>query len=109
MPLRFGWLTRNLGIKLVSLLLAIGFWFYVVGEESIEITKTVPLEIRTPSERISLVKSSTSFLEVTFQMPRHLLSVLSSDVTTAVHTIEATQKAGDYSFNVNAKDLGQVK
>ncbi len=34
-----GWLFANWALKLVSLILAIGFWFYVVGEERIEIMK----------------------------------------------------------------------
>ena len=105
MALPLKWLTENLGLKLISLLLAIGFWFYVVGEESVEITKTIPLEIRAPSEKISLVKSSTSYLEVTFKAPRHLLAVLSSDDIEAAHEVDSAQKAGDYSFNVNAKDF----
>ena len=105
MAVRFTWLTENLGLKLISLLLAIGFWFYVVGEESVEITKTVPLQIRSRNEKISVVKSSTSFLEVTFQAPRHMLSVMSSAEAGAVHEIDQEQKAGDYSFNVTSKNF----
>ncbi len=102
---RLIWLTENWGLKLISLLLAIGFWFYVVGEESIEITKTIPLEIRVPNEKLSVVKSSTAFLEVTLQSPRHLFSALSSSSISARHKIEGVQKAGDYSFNVGANDF----
>src|SRR3989338_4774748 len=105
MTLLVKWFTENLASKLISLLLAIGFWFYVVGEESIEITKTIPLEVRTPSEKISLVKSSTSFLEATFKMPRHLLSVISSEDIKANHDVASVQKAGDYTFNVSEKDF----
>jgi YbbR domain-containing protein len=105
MPFRMHWLTRNFGLKLVSLVIAIGFWFYVVGEESIEITKTVPFEIQTSNEKMSIAKTSTSFLEVTFHTPRHLLSVLSSSETPARHVIDSVDKAGDYSFNVSAKDI----
>lgn len=105
MNLSLSWITNNFWLKLASLLLAVGFWFYVVGEESIEITKTVPLEIKTDSEKVSLVKSSTSYLEVTLESPRHLLSVLSSRDAKAVHIIRDAEKAGDYSFNVSSKDL----
>lgn len=105
MALSLKWFTEDVASKLISLLLAIGFWFYVVGEESIEITRTVPLEVRMPSPKVSLVKRSTSFLEVTFQTPRHLLSVLSSGDIRASHEVESVQKAGDYSFNVSAKDF----
>lgn len=100
-----GWLFDHWGLKLVSLILAIGFWFYVVGEESIEFTKTIPIEILAPNEKLSIVKSSTSFLEVTFQSPRHLFSALSSANITARHKIQGAEKAGEYSFNVQSSDF----
>ena len=100
-----GWIAENWHLKLISLILAIGFWFYVVGEESNEITKTIPLEILPPSEKLSVVKSSASYLEVTFQSPRHLFSALSATTVTARHKITGIQKAGDYSFNVSASDF----
>ena len=105
MRLRLGWLTDHWGLKLVSLLLAVGFWFYVVGEESIEMTKTVPFEILPSTDKLSVVKSSTSYLEVTFQSPRHLFSALSSSSITARHKIEGIQNPGDYSFNVQQSDF----
>ena len=105
MKFSISWITENWILKLVSLLLAIGFWFYVVGEESIEVTKTVSLEILPPTDKLSVVKSSTSFLEVTFQSPRHMFSALSSGTITARHKIEGPQKAGDYSFNVSPNDF----
>ncbi|HLD56147.1 MAG TPA: CdaR family protein [Candidatus Omnitrophota bacterium] len=105
MKFSLGWLTENWGLKLVSLLLAIGFWSYVVAEESIEVTKTVSLEILPPTDKLSVVKSSTSFLEVTFQSPRHMFSALSSANLMARHKIEGAQKAGDYSFNVSPSDF----
>src|SRR3989338_7570012 len=105
MRLRIGWLTDNWGLKLISLMLAIGFWFYVVGEESVEITKTIKLDIVPPNEKLSLVKSSTSYLEATLQSPRHLFSALSSSNITAKHKIQGVEKPGEYSFNVSVGDL----
>jgi YbbR domain-containing protein len=101
----FGWLTRNWGMKLMSLLLAVGFWFYVVGEESIEMTKMIPLEIRPPSEKISVVSSTSRLLAVTFQSPRHLVPAISSSTINAVHQIDQNQKAGSYSFTVVTSDI----
>ena len=100
-----GWLFANWALKLVSLVLAIGFWFYVVGEESIEFTKTIPIEILAPNEKLSIVKNSTSYLDVTFQSPRHLFSALSSTNITAKHKIQGAEKAGEYSFNVQSNDF----
>ncbi|OGW86576.1 MAG: hypothetical protein A3C35_08475 [Omnitrophica bacterium RIFCSPHIGHO2_02_FULL_46_11] len=102
---RLSWLIENWGIKLIALILAVGFWFYVVSEESIEATKTIPLAIISPSNQLRVVKSSSSFLEVTFQSPRHLFSAFSSGNVTARHKIEGIQKPGDYSFNVSVNDF----
>ena len=105
MRLKLGWIIDNWHLKLISLILAIGFWFYVVSEESIEITKTIQLEILPPSDKLSVVKSSASYVEVTFQSPRHLFSALSAANVTAHHKIAGVQKAGDYSFNLNPSDF----
>ena len=101
----FGWLTEHLWLKLVSLLLAIGFWFYVVGEESIEITKMVALEVKPPTEKLRVVKSSTRLLTVTFQSPRHMVSALSSGAVSAMHQIAGVEKPGEYSFTVSPDDI----
>ncbi len=100
-----GWLVNNWVLKLVSLILAVGFWFYVVGEESVEFTKTIPMEIVTRNDKLSIVKSSTSFVEATFQSPRHLFTALSSANITAKHKIQGAEKAGEYSFNVQSSDF----
>lgn len=105
MKFGLGLLTENWHLKLISLILAIGFWFYVVSEESVEVTKTIPLGVLPPNEKLSVVKTSVSHLEVTFQSPRHLFSALSAANVTAQHKITGTQKVGDYSFNVNPNDF----
>jgi len=43
-------LSANLGIKVVSVLIALLLWGVVLGSRSIEVTKDVPLEILTPGE-----------------------------------------------------------
>ncbi len=105
MKFEFRWLVNNFALKFVSLLLAIGFWFYVVGEESVEVRKSVPLEIAVPSEKITVLKSSVPNLEVMLQVPRHLLAAVSNAELKAVHRIENVETAGEYSFSVAARDI----
>ncbi|OGW79172.1 MAG: hypothetical protein A3G33_00065 [Omnitrophica bacterium RIFCSPLOWO2_12_FULL_44_17] len=105
MKFNFGWLTNNLGLKLISLLLAIGFWYYAVGEESIEVTLMVPLEIRLPSPKLRVSKSSAEGIKITLQSPRQLVPQLSAAKISATHEVAGVEKTGDYSFNLSARDF----
>ncbi len=100
-----GWLTNNIGLKIISLFLAIGFWFYAIGEESIEVTRPIPLKVVIASEQLSEVSRSVDYLRVTFQVPRQLASNLMSDTLTAVHRIEKVEEAGNYTFTVSPQDI----
>lgn len=100
------WLSNDLGIKIISLLLAIGLWFYAVGEESIEVNRTIPLEIKVENNQVSLLKSSVRYLRVTLAAPRNLLSDLTSKDIKAIHEIKSTVKtAGEYSFRLLPSDI----
>lgn len=109
-----GWLTRDWGLKLISLILAIGLWYYAAGEEDIEVTRPVPLEIRVKNVKMSVLKVSAETLQVTFLTPRALLSDLTSKEITAVHEIgEEAKSAGDYSFRIGSGEIalpsGQIR
>src|SRR3989338_9664782 len=102
MKFNFGWLTNNLGLKLISLLLAIGFWYYAVGEESIEVTLMVPLEIRLPSPKLRVSKSSAEGIKITLQSPRQLVPQLSAAKISATHEVAGGGKTAGYLFNLSA-------
>ena len=100
------WLTRNWGVKLVSLILAIGLWYYAVGEEGIEVSRIVPLEIKVQNPQMSVLKSSTKAVQTTFVVPRALLSDFASEEIRALHEIDRNvDKAGDYSFRLEAREI----
>lgn len=99
------WLTNNLGLKIISLFLAIGFWFYAIGEESIEITRSVPLKIEIANDKLSEVSRSVDSLRVTFSAPRQLASNLMSENITAAHRVEGMKGAGNYTFAVTPQDI----
>lgn len=99
-------LTHNWGLKLVSFFLAVGLWYYATGEEGIEVTRFIPVEIRVENPKMSLLKTSARSVQVTFMAPRALLSDLTSEAIKAVHKIEAKiNKAGDYSFRLEPGEI----
>lgn len=99
-------LTHNWGLKLVSFFLAVGLWYYATGEEGIEVTRFIPVEIRVENVKMSLLKTSTRSVQVTFMAPRALLSDLTSEAIKATHKIEKKiDKAGDYSFRLEPSEI----
>ena len=99
-------LTHNWGLKLVAFFLAVGLWYYATGEEGIEVTRFIPVEIRVENPKMSLLKTSTRSVQVTFMAPRALLSDLTSEAIKATHKIEnKIDKAGDYSFRLESSEI----
>lgn len=98
-------LTENWGAKLVSLILAVGLWYYAVGEEGIEVTRTIPLEVKLEHEKLSVVGAPTRVILATLQAPRSLLANLTSETLKAEHHIKKVDSPGDYSFRPEARDI----
>ena len=100
------WLTRDWGMKLISFALALGLWYYAISEESVEVTRTVPLEIKLKNEKMSVLSTSERHVQVTLSAPRALLSDLTSEEIQAVHEIGSEVKtAGDYSFRLESREI----
>lgn len=99
------WFTKNWTAKLVSLILAVGLWYYAVGEEGIQVTRTIPVEIKLENEKMSIVGKPTRLVVATLQAPRSLLSNLASEELKAEHVIRKVETAGDYSFRVEPQEI----
>lgn len=101
------WLTKNWSLKIISLILAVGLWYYAVGEEGIEVTRTIPLTITVENPQMSILKTSVHAIQVTFLSPRGQVSDLTSEEIRVEHTIKKEiNKAGDYSFRL---EPGEIK
>ncbi len=72
---------RHLGLKFISVVVALGLWFAVAGEQTVERSLRVPLELRNRPPQLELVEDPPSTVEVRVVGPSGLLSQLSaSDV-----------------------------
>ncbi len=99
------WLTENWVAKLISLILAVGLWFYAVGEEGVEVTRTIPVHIKLESEKLSVVGNPTRVILATLQAPRSLLANLASEELKAEHQIRKVETPGDYSFRLEPREI----
>ena len=100
------WLTNDWGLKLVSFVLAVGLWYYAVGEESVEVKRTIPLEVTLQNPKMSILKSSAKNLQVTLIAQRALLSDMTAETIHAVHEIgNEVKSSGEYSFRVEPQEV----
>ena len=101
-----GWLTHNLGLKIISLVLAIGTWYYAVGEENIEVTRVIPLKVQMADSKMTVSAISARAVQVTLSAPRTLIVNLASQDIQAVHKIgPEVRTAGEYSFRLEPSEI----
>ncbi len=70
------WLLDNLGLKLLSVGLAVFLWAVVVGEQKADVTMTIPLEIKDLPRDLVLMNEPVDALEVRLRGPKTLVSTL---------------------------------
>ena len=68
---------RHLGLKFLSVAVAFGLWFTVAGEQTVERSLRVPLELRNRPEQLELVENPPATVEVRVRGASGLLSRLS--------------------------------
>src|SRR5512146_1023079 len=69
------WRLDNLGLKLLSLILAGFLWAVVLGEQKVEVTVSIPLEFDLP-QNLVLVNDPPDSLEVHLRGPKTLATSL---------------------------------
>jgi YbbR domain-containing protein len=100
------WLFHNWGLKIISLVLAVGTWYYAVGEENIEVMRVIPLKIQMSSTEMTVSEISAKVVQVTLSAPRALIVNLASQDIQAVHKIGPEIKtSGEYSFRLEPAEI----
>ncbi len=74
---RFRSWPRNLGLKLLSFLFAIFLWYFVVGEDKVDLNLFVPIEIVNLPRDLVISNQFRKELEVTISGPRGIVRGLS--------------------------------
>jgi YbbR domain-containing protein len=83
-PLR-GFASRNLGLKVVALALAVAAWWFVAGESKVLVSYTLPLEIRNVPKDMTITNKAERQVEVRLSGPSSILSGMrTSEISAAV-------------------------
>src|SRR5271155_763549 len=90
---------HNFGLKVVSLLLAIGLWMTVARDPIAEVEMTVPIEFQNLPDNIEIDSASFTEAHVRVRGPERLIQRLqASDVVAAVNL--ATVRPGERTFDL---------
>jgi hypothetical protein len=71
------WVVDNLGLKILSVGLAVFLWAVVLGEQKVDVTVSEPLELDIPSN-MYLVNNPVDAVEVRLRGPKTLVTSLSA-------------------------------
>lgn len=95
------WSNRNLGLRLLSLAIAIGLWLFVnAGQRSAIESLRVPISYRSLPVGMVIVNHKPEVVEIQVTGPRTLLSLLDPDRLTLRLDLSAVAP-GEASFKIN--------
>ena len=78
-------LTQNWVLKLLSLVFALVLWFFVMGEQKLEVGYAVPLELKNVPPGLMIANDVPSLIDVRISGPRTvLMNVKPSDISLSV-------------------------
>jgi YbbR domain-containing protein len=95
---------RHLGLKFLAVAVAFGLWFTVAGEETVERSLKVPLELRNRPERLELVENAPTAVDVRVRGRSGLLSQLDPGDVLAMLDL-STAKVGRRYFSLSRRQV----
>jgi len=95
---------RQLGIKILAILLAAVLWFTVAGEHVVERSLRVPLELRNTPEAMEIVGNAPDSVDVRIRGSSAVLSRIQPGEIMAVLDL-STARAGSRLFHIRADEV----
>lgn len=88
---------RHLGLKFLSVGVALGLWFTVAGERTVERMLMVPLELLNPPQQLVMVESPPASVEVRLRGASGRLSQLSEGAVVAMIDLSLAKEGISYA------------
>jgi len=96
--------VQNFGLKLVSLLLAVGLWFVVAHDRIAEVEMKVPLEFHSLPESLEIDSASFTQAQIRVRGPERVIHRLeTSDVRAEINL--ANVRPGERTFDLTAQQV----
>jgi len=100
------WFKHGWKLKVISLALAAGLWYYAVNEESVEIVRMIPLQVKMESKDMSVLKVSSEHLRVVMKVPRAMVGEVANANIHFIHVLDKEMKqAGEYAFHADPQEI----
>jgi YbbR domain-containing protein len=99
---------RHLGLKFLSVGIALGLWFTVAGERTVERMLSVPLELINPPEQLVLVESPPGSVDVRVRGASGLLSQLAPGEVVAMIDLSLAKEGRMYAHLTPSQVRTQV-
>jgi YbbR domain-containing protein len=98
------YVLNNVGLKLVSLAIAVLLWWVVGRDPTIEIPMTVPLEFHHAPDKLEMNSDSPLQAEITMRGPERLLRQISASDVHAVLDLQGAVP-GERTFDLTPKQI----
>jgi YbbR domain-containing protein len=99
-----GFFTKNLFLKVISILLAFILWYFVVSERSGETAISVPLDLRNIPNSLIIIKNPEEFINLRVRGPATVLRGLSPNNTRAIIDL-SDAKPGVATFAIEPEQI----
>ena len=96
--------TENIGLKIISLILAVSLWLFVVGEETSEIGLSIPVEIINVPPDLAVTNDVIDDINLRVSGPRRMIRRLASETLSKIIDLQDAQ-AGIINFDISPEDL----
>ena len=96
--------VHNIGLKIVSLLLAIGLWLAVARDPVAEVEVRVPIEFQNLPDKLEIDSANSTEVQIRVRGPERVIHQLqAADVHAEINL--ATVRPGERTFDLNSPEI----